>query len=80
VLLFAGVGRLHVSDEAFTSGVANPATAMQTATVIGGGINWYPVSGFAVLTSFGHMWFDGYGGGPSRTPENTLVVRFQMVL
>jgi hypothetical protein len=80
LLLAAGAGRIRVGNNAFASGAADPATSMQEATVIGGGFNWYPLSGIAVFTSFGHMVFESYGGGPARRPENTLIARFQMVL
>jgi phosphate-selective porin OprO and OprP len=80
VLLVLGAGRIHVSDAAFLSGAALPAAAMQSSMVVGGGLNWYPVSGFSVLASYGHMWFDAFGGAPPRPPENALTVRLQMVL
>lgn len=80
ILLVGGAGRLRVGNNAFASGAADPVTAMQAATVYGGGFNWYPASGIALITSFGHMVFDGYGGGAARPSENTLIARFQMVL
>lgn len=80
LLLVLGAGRMRFSDAAFTSGAADPAAAMQVATVIGGGLNWYPVAGVALLTSFGHMTFEGHRGAPARRAENALVCRFQMVL
>lgn len=80
VLLVLGLGRMQVRDSAFLTGNADPRVAAQTATVYGGGLNWYPVSGLALLASYGHMVFTAYGGAPPRANEDTLIVRFQMVL
>jgi phosphate-selective porin OprO and OprP len=80
IVLVARAGRLAVSNSAFAAGLALPVSAMQTATVVGFGVNWYPISGFAVLASFGHMWFEAYQGAMARPPEDGLTVRFQMVL
>jgi len=79
-LLVGGVGRFEVDSSAFTSGAADPASAMRTATVYGGGFNWYPVRGIAVLSSFGHMVFESFAEAPARPNEDTLIVRVQMVL
>jgi len=79
LLLVGGAGRFRASDGAFVGGAAVPATAMQAATVYGGGFNWYPHRGIALLSSFGHMVFDAHGAN-ARPTENTLIVRFHMVL
>lgn len=80
MLLVGGVGGFQAGASAFQSGAADPAVAMQRANVYGGGFNWYPFSGIAVLADFGHMVFGSFGGAPARPPENTFVARFQMVL
>lgn len=67
-------------DSAFLSGNADPRVAAQSATAYGAGLNWYPVSGLALLASYGHMVFTAYGDAPPRPNEDTLIVRFQMVL
>ncbi|WP_394831191.1 hypothetical protein LVJ94_32240 [Pendulispora rubella] len=79
-LLVGGVGRLAIGANAFRPGAANPAAASRTATVYGGGFNWYPVSGIAVLSSFGHMFFESAGDAPVRPDENVLIVRLQVAL
>jgi phosphate-selective porin OprO/OprP len=79
VLVVGGVGSIHVSSSAF-SGAADPGVAMERATVYGAGLNWYPYSGIAALASFGHTRFSAWGRAAARAPENTLIVRLQMVL
>jgi len=77
--LVGGVGNLHVGSLAFPE-LANPATAMQEFRVYGGGLNWFPLSGVAILISYGHQIFTAAGGAPNRPNEDTLVVRAQVVL
>jgi hypothetical protein len=74
-----GIGNLKVGSSAFPA-VANPATAMQGFRVYGLGLNWFPLSGLAVLVSYGHQVFTAAGGASDRPNEDTLVTRVQVVL
>src|SRR5205823_5420312 len=80
LLLVGGVGWMRIGDAAFTSGAADPAVAMRGATVYGGGLNWYPYRGLALLIDYGHLVFDAFGAAPRRPDEDVLVARFQMAL
>lgn len=79
VLLTGGVGSIHVSSSAFER-AADPAVAMQRATVFGGGVNWYPFAGIAMFADYGYMRFASFGGAPTRPSEHTVIVRFEMAL
>lgn len=79
VLLTGGVGSIHVSSSAFAL-AADPNVAVQRATVFGGGLNWYPFAGIAVLADYGYMRFDPFAAAPSRPSEHTVIVRFEMAL
>lgn len=77
--LVAGAGEVRIGSNAFPS-LANPNTAMQGMTVYGGGLNWYPSRGVALLISYGHQVFSAAGMAPARADENTLITRLQLVL
>lgn len=79
VLLTGGVGSIHVSSSAFDQ-AADPNVAMQRATVIGGGVNWYPFAGIAILADYGYMRFTPFSAAPARLNEHTVIVRFEMAL
>jgi phosphate-selective porin OprO and OprP len=79
ILITGGVGSIRVSDDAF-AGAANPEAAMQRATVCGGGVNWYPFAGIAVLVDYGYMRFTPYGGYPARPTEQTMIARLEMAM
>lgn len=79
VMITAGVGSIHVSSSAFTR-AADPELAMQRATVIGGGVNWYPFAGIALLADYGYMRFTPFASAPTRPSEHTVIVRFQLAL
>lgn len=79
VELVAGIGNLRVGSSAFPA-VANPASAMQGFRVYGLGLNWLPLSGMALLISYGHQVFTAASGAPDRPNEDTLVARLQVVL
>jgi hypothetical protein len=77
--LVGGIGHLRVGSSAFPA-LANPTIAMQEFQVYGFGLNWFPLSGVAVLISYGHQIFTAFGGAPNRPNEDTLIVRAQIVL
>jgi|GEM_PF-2493998 len=77
--LVGGIGNLSVGSSAFPV-LANPATAMQGLRVYGLGLNWFPVSGLALLISYGHQIFTAAPGVATRATEDTLVARVQAVL
>jgi phosphate-selective porin OprO/OprP len=79
ILITGGVGSIHVSDDAFAS-AANPEVAMQRATVYGGGANWYPFAGIAVLVDYGYLRFTPFGGYPVRPTEQTMIARLEMAM
>jgi phosphate-selective porin OprO and OprP len=79
VELVGGFGHLRLSSSAFPD-VANPITAMQSLRVYGLGLNWFPVSGMAVLVSYGHQIFTAAAGASARPNEDTVIARFQVVL
>jgi len=79
VELVAGAGQVTIGSDAFPV-LANPNTAMKQMTVVGGGINWYPSRGVALLISYGHQVFGAASGGLTRPNEETLVTRLQLVL
>src|SRR5262249_6832561 len=74
--LVAGAGEVRIGSNAFPS-LANPNTAMQGMAVYGGGLNWYPSRGVALLISYGHQFFSAAGTAPARADENTLITRLQ---
>jgi len=77
--LVAGAGEVKIGSNAFPS-LANPNTAMQGMTVVGGGLNWYPSRGVALLFSYGHQVFSAAANATARADENTLITRLQLVL
>ena len=77
--LVGGFGNLSVGSSAFPA-VANPETAMQRFRVYGAGLNWFPLSGVAILISYGHQVFTAANGAADRPNEDTLIVRAQVVL
>jgi phosphate-selective porin OprO/OprP len=77
--LVAGFGEIAVGDAAFPT-LADPATAVRGMWVLGGGINWFLSRGVAVLASYGHQVFRTAPGGTPRADEDTMVVRWQLVL
>ena len=77
--LVGGVGNLSVGSSAFPA-LANPATAMQRFRVYGLGLNWFPLSGLALLISYGHQVFTAAPGAANRATEDTVVARVQAVL
>jgi phosphate-selective porin OprO/OprP len=77
--LVGGIGHLRVGSSAFPA-LANPTTAMQTFHVYGLGLNWFPLSGLAIIVSYGHQTFTAAGAAPNRPNEDTLIVRAQAVL
>lgn len=79
VVLVGGAGEVEIGREAFPE-LADPLVAMRRMRVYGGGVNWYPTSGVAVLLSYGHHTFASARGVPARADENTVVVRLQLVL
>lgn len=79
VLVTGGVGAISVDERAFER-AADPTLAMRKATVVGGGANWYPYAGIAVLASYGYMWFAAAGDAPARPAEHTMIVRLEMAL
>ncbi|WP_394823895.1 hypothetical protein [Pendulispora albinea] len=79
-LLVGGAGRLIVGSSAFRAGAVDPSAGSRITTVYGGGLNWYPVRGIAMLGSFGHMFFESFAGAPIRPDENVLIVRMQMAI
>ena len=79
VELVGGFGYLRVGSSAFPD-VANPITAMQSLRVYGFGLNWFPVSGMAVLVSYGHQIFTAAAGASARPNEDTVIARFQVLL
>jgi len=79
VELVGGIGKIRVGSSAFPT-LANPMTAMQEFRAYGAGFNWYPLSGLAVLVSYGHQVFTAAAPAANRPNEDTLVVRVQAVL
>jgi len=79
VELVGGFSHLRVSSSAFPS-VANPITAMQSLRVYGLGLNWFPVSGMAILVSYGHQIFTAADEASARPNEDTVIARFQVLL
>lgn len=79
VLLTAGLGSIRIGGDAFDT-AADPTTAMRKATVLGGGVKWYPYTGIAVLADYGLMWFDAAGDRPARPSEHTVITRVEMAL
>ncbi len=77
--LVGGIGNLSVGSSAFPA-LANPATAMQRFRVYGLGLNWFPLSGLALLISYGHQVFTAAPGAANRATEDTVVARVQAVL
>jgi len=43
-------------------------------------IRWYPLRGVALLISYGHQMFDAAAGATPRPDEETMIVRFQLIL
>ena len=80
VQLVAGGGEVRVDSSAFTAALANPATSMQRADVIGGGVNWYPTNGFGLLVDISRTTFQAFAGNPDRPPETTIYARLEMSL
>ncbi len=79
IALVLGAGDISVGRAAFPL-LADPALAMRGMTVYGAGLNWFLSRGVAVLTSYGHQQFRAADGDHRRADEDTLVVRFQLVL
>lgn len=79
VLLTGGVGAIRVDADAFGE-LADPDVAMRTATVIGGGANWYPFAGIALLVDYGFMRFTALGPRPARPDEHTVIARVEVAL
>ena len=75
-----GGGSIRTSSSAFSSNLADPLVSMKRATILGGGLNWYPINGVGVLVDYSHTAFDAYGGGPARRAEDTVYGRFEMHL
>ena len=74
VQLVAGGGRVHVSDEAFDASLAT-STSMQDASILGAGINWYPINGFGLLVDYSNTVFEANGTAPARPVERTIYGR-----
>jgi len=77
-LLVGGAGEISAPAGLLSTGLVGP-DSMRRARVWGGGFNWYPVSGLAVITSYGHTIFDSFTR-VARPPEDTLIIRAQLVL
>ena len=80
VQLVMGGGEVRVGSAAFTAGLANPATSMQRADVLGGGVNWYPVNGLGVLVDVSRTSFTAFAGSASRPGEITIYGRLELSL
>jgi hypothetical protein len=48
--------------------------------VYGLGLNWFPLSGVAVLINYAHQIFAAAGGAPARRNEDAQTIRVQIVL
>jgi hypothetical protein len=79
IALVLGAGALDISGSAFPA-LADPTTAMRGFRVLGAGANWYLSRGVAVLASYGHQVFRAMPGSVARADEDTLIVRFELVL
>lgn len=80
IALVGGLGEISVDPDVFPT-LADPSTSMRRARTYGAGLNWYPVGGVALITSFGHTRFlPAVAGVPARPPENTFVARLQVAL
>jgi len=79
IALVLGAGALDLAGAAFPA-LADPTTAMRGIRVLGAGVNWYLSRGVALLTSYGHQAFRAAPGGSRRGDEDTLIVRFELVL
>lgn len=79
VLLTAGLGSIRIGGDAFAT-AADPMIAMRKATVLGGGLNWYPYAGIAVFADYGFMWFDAAADRLARPFEHTVITRVEMAL
>ncbi len=76
----AGGGEVRVGNAAFTAGLANPATSMQRADVIGGGVNWYPTNGLGLLVDVSRTTFTAFAGAAARPAEATIYARLELSL
>ena len=77
VQLVVGGGYVHVSDAAFNPGLAVAAVAMQQATIVGAGINWYLIDRVGILLDYSHATFQSFGGAPMRPAEDSLYSRLE---
>ena len=80
VQLVLGGGEVRVDGSAFTAGLANPATSMQRADVIGGGVNWYPTTGLGLLVDVSRTTFTAFGENAARPTETTIYARLELSL
>jgi phosphate-selective porin OprO/OprP len=70
--------RLRVSDDAFSSNFANPATSAQTADLWSVGINWYLNRFVKLALNYDHTSFDNFGANPDRKTEGVILSRVQL--
>lgn len=80
VQLVAGGGEVRVGSSAFTAALANPATSMQRADVLGGGVNWYPTNGLGLLVDVSRTTFTAFAGSPVRPTETAIYARLELSL
>jgi phosphate-selective porin OprO/OprP len=80
VQLVVGGGYVHISDAAFNPGLAVPAVAMQQATFVGAGVNWYLIDRVGILLDYSHGTFHPLGAAPKRPAEDSLYSRLEFHL
>ena len=75
------LSRLDVDDDAFPA-VADPHKAASSATSLGAGLSWWPVTGARVVLDYVQTSFQGGAGTPSavedRATERALLSRVQL--
>ncbi len=78
VELISRVSGLRVSNSAFTSNFANPATAAQDATLWSVGVNWYLNRFIKLGLNYDRTTFDNFGSNPDRATEGVILSRLQL--